>query len=423
MKILFYNHTNRVSGAERVLLNLLAHLDRERFAPVALCPANEDGAELRSMIEERGVECDTSKSIDARFTSRFTDAARALLSIARCAIDVRRRVRGTKPDLIHANSIRAGLVATLATTGMRVPVVWHLHDLLPAHAFSRFVRLVASRSSRTRLLAISEAVRDSFVADDESLAARSRVILNAIDVERFAREAGSPEAMRRELGLANAYPVAGVVGHLAECKNQLGVLDAFANVLAREPRARLVVVGAELFKSGAQSYETRLRERAAQPDLKGRVIFLGNRSDVPVVMSALDLLVVNSEAEPFGLVMLEAMACGTPVIATAAGGVPEIITHNETGWLVPVGDAEALASAIVELSHDADLRRAISIAARLHVEEKFDVNNYMNALESCYEEAAADGNVPHEPARTRVALTPDVYGEGAAGAARRQINL
>lgn len=406
MKILFYNHTSRVGGAEQVLLNLIAHLDRKRFAICALCPADEDGAGLKRMIEERGVRCEATKPNEMRLPSRFVDAARSLVSIIWCAIALRRGVRRAQPDLIHANSIQAGLAATLATLGMRVPVLWHLHDLLPAHMLSRLVRLVASCSPRTRLLAISEAIRDDFVGACERLAARSRVIRDAVDVDRCGRESEAHEEMRRELGLAHAHPVVGIVGHLARCKNQLGVLEAFADVLARTPRARLVVVGTELVDSGAKGYETLLRERAAEPDLTGCVHFIGDRSDVPAVTGALDLLVVNSEVEPFDSVVLEAMTCGVPVIAVAAGGIHEIITHGETGWLVPVGDTEALAAAIVELSYDADLRRAITIRARGGVEERFGMNNYMHELESYYEDLAPDMNARREAVSTRVALSP-----------------
>lgn len=381
MKILFYNHTGQVSGAERLLTTILARLDRRRFAAEVICP---DNGPLAGMVASLGVPCEAIGRMEARFTWRMD---RLLGSLANCygiARELRRRVVASAPDVVHANSIRAGLVATLATAGMSVPVVWHLHDLLPAHALSTGVRAAAALSPRTRLLAISEAVARNFrgvLVGKIKNRPPITTILNAIDIERFRASEAQSRAVREELGLTEARPVLGIVGHLAPSKGQLELLRAFAAVVKEVPDAVLLVVGAALFE---RDYARRLTETARDLGLDGNVRFVGPREDVAAVMRALDVLVVNSWAEPFGLVVLEAMAAGTPVLATAAGGVPEIIRHGETGYLVPPGDQQALAAAILTLTRHPTLRRRLAAQACAEVGARFCFERYMRELEAYY---------------------------------------
>jgi hypothetical protein len=159
MKILFYNHTGQVSGAERVLLMILARLDRRRFDPLVICP--EPGP-LIEMAAALSVPVQAVPDLDARFTWRIGLLLRYLRSFALVIRNLRQRVKQVRPDLIHANSIRAGLVATAATLGLGTTVIWHLHDLLPVHPISAGVRLVAFLCGRTRMIAVSSAVAENF---------------------------------------------------------------------------------------------------------------------------------------------------------------------------------------------------------------------------------------------------------------------
>src|SRR5450432_4089607 len=152
MKILFYNHTGKTSGAERLLLMILSRLDRGRFVPVVVCPGQES---LAKMVSDLGVAVETVAGLEARFTWRFDYLVRYLKSFYQVISQVRRKVISIKPDLIHANSIRSGLVATAATIGLGTTVVWHLHDLLPRHPLSSVIRAFAFLSGRTRMIAVS----------------------------------------------------------------------------------------------------------------------------------------------------------------------------------------------------------------------------------------------------------------------------
>src|SRR5437667_1941607 len=141
MKILFYNHTGTVSGAERVLSMILTHLDRDHYQPVVVCPP---ASRMTALAEEANVRTRALAELKARFTWRLDRVARYLISFASVIQHARRIVIEEGPDIIHANSIRAGLVMSAATIGLGVPVIWHAHDILPRHPLSTAVRLFAA---------------------------------------------------------------------------------------------------------------------------------------------------------------------------------------------------------------------------------------------------------------------------------------
>ncbi|MEK6279121.1 MAG: glycosyltransferase family 4 protein [Acidobacteriota bacterium] len=383
MKILFYNHTGQASGAERLLLMILSRLDRQKFDPVMVCP---DDGPLMQLAAELAMPVETMASLQARFTWRVDRLVGYLRSFLQVIRQFRQKVISIEPDLIHANSIRAGVVATAATVGLRTRVAWHVHDLLPRHPLSTAVRLLAFLSTRTRMIAVSGAVAHNFVGAFSPWKQRVAVILNGIELDKFRPKGNAgngKQDIRSELQLGNADPLIGIVGQLTPRKGQLELLRAFADVWRRVPRAVLLIVGAPLFNRD-EEYAELLKQTASELGIAGRVRLTGPRSDVPAIMRELDLLVVNSSAEPFGLVVVEAMACGTPILAAACGGIPEIIEHGKTGWLVPPRDEQTLAETIVSLSRQPALLGRLAEQGKTHVRSRFSADRYMSELQAFY---------------------------------------
>lgn len=395
MKILFYNHTGRVSGAERLLLMILARIDRECFTPVVVCPEQDSLAALAAKL---GVQVETIAGLEARFTWRVDHLVRYCKSFFQVIRQLRQRVIGANPDLIHANSIRAGLVATAATLGLGTQVVWHLHDLLPRHPLSTLIRLCASCSSRTRMLAVSQAVATNFRGRFSRLMRRRvGVVLNAIDLEKFQPDPAERERVRKELRVRIGDPLIGIVGQITPRKGQLELMCAFDRALTKIPNLLLLVAGAPLFNRDHEYLEAVART-ALKRGIRNSVRLLGARSDIPAIMQSLDLLIVNSRAEPFGLVILEAMACGTPVLAVAVDGIPEIIEHGKNGWLVPPRDEGALARAIVQLSDQPELRARLAEQAKQHVAH-FSADRYLKELQAFYLERGGRTVPNNDPER------------------------
>jgi len=387
MKILFYNHTGQVGGAEGLLLMILARLDRDSFAPVVICP--EQGP-LRERVAELAVPVEMVTGLEARFTWRPDQFLRYLKSFSQVIRQIRQKVIRIKPELIHANSIRAGLVATAATFGLGTRVVWHLHDMLPRHPLSTLIRISASLSARTRMIAVSQAVAENFRGRfSRPMKDRISVILNAIELDKFQPDQTASRTIRRELRLRESDLLLGIVGRLTPSKGQLELLRAFPRVLSQFPDAALVIVGAPQFNR-EHEYLQLLKRTTLELGISKRVRILGARSDVASIMQALDLLVINSSMEAFCLVALEAMASGTPILAAVSGGIPELIEHGMNGWLLPRRDEQTLAAAILEISQQPELRAQLAEQGRQHVNAHFSASHYMNKLQAFYSLECAD---------------------------------
>jgi len=172
------------------------------------------------------------------------------------------------------------------------------------------------------------------------------------------------------------------VGRLTEQKGHTYLLDAFAQVMRVLPAARLLVIGdGELRPT--------LERRATRLGLHGSVIFTGRREDVPRLMMALDVLALPSLWEGFGLVLLEAMAAGKPIVASRVSAIPEIVADGETGLLVPPRDVKALAQALLALLHDPQRATEMGRRGRLRLEQEFTVERMVSQTEAAYEKVRA----------------------------------
>ena len=393
MKILFYNHTGMVSGAERVLLMILDGIDRERYELVVVCPPD---SRMMELANDAGVRTRGLQTLHARFTWRFDLVAQYLFSFYKVIRNARRVVIAEAPAFIHANSIRAGLVMSAATIGLKVPVIWHAHDILPRHPLSTAVRLFAALTLRNHILAVSHAVETRF----RGLLLRPfrqrvpiTVIYNSVDLDRFHPDADRRDHTRRELKLKDGQLAVGIVGQLTPRKGQLELIEAFAEIVPEMPNAILFVVGSALFNRDHE-YGQQLAQTAESVGVADSVRFLGLRDDVPDLVRALDLLVVNSHEEPFGLTVLEGLASGTATIATAVGGTPEMINDGANGLLAEPRSRQALVTALLTMLRDRDLRSRLGALGRRDAVERFSVARFVDDVNSLYRSVSNSYEIP-----------------------------
>jgi glycosyltransferase involved in cell wall biosynthesis len=378
-RILYVNHTGTVSGAEHVLLHMLNALDRNVYEPVVLCPAE---GTLTSLVEAQGIRCIRMPALQARFTANPFKLAKYLCSFASAIAYTRRVIRALAPHGIHANSVRAGITATLATAGSRTPVLWHVQDDLPRHPFSSAVRMLAFLSRRTQIAGVTRTTTARFCGA-LPFGSRAEVLYNGIDLTRFPQRTACEPWLKHELGLRDEDFLCSAIGQINPRKGLDGILNAMHRIANDAPHLHLAIVGAPLFNRDAV-YRDALIERAAQLGLSGRVHFIGPRSDIAAVLRASDLLILNANEEPFGLVLAEAMASGTPVLATRVGGIPEIVTHDQTGTLVPAKDVIALASTLRALIMDPDRLASYIQPAHDYVHTHFSLADFRKALHARY---------------------------------------
>jgi glycosyltransferase involved in cell wall biosynthesis len=388
---------------------ILDRLDRDRFESVVVCP---DKSPMMKMIRTLKVRTRGLQPLEARFTWRLDLVVRYLISFASVIRSARKLVIDEAPDVIHANSIRAGLVMAAATMGLDMPVIWHAHDILPRHPLSTAVRLFAMCTSRNRVLAVSQAVADRFrgvILRPLRRRVPIVVIHNAVDLERFKPNAKSRAEIRGTLGLAEAQPVVGIVGQLTPRKGQMELIEAFASVNSEVKDAVLLIAGAALFNRD-EEYAAQLKGAVGSLGIADRVRFLGPRDDIPKLMQGLDVLVVNSREEPFALTVLEGLSSGIAVLATSVGGTPEMIRHGENGWLVEARDQSALAKAMLTLLANQSLRCQLGCAGRREAIARFSTQRFLSEVEELYRDPLNGGRMPHrnESARNfEVNLSPD----------------
>jgi len=276
--------------------------------------------------------------------------------------------------------LRANLDGLIAARRCRIPVVCHEKG---------FERVGPLERLTSRWIEACICMTEEIEAHCRARHLRARRLLTIYDgIDTAAFAPGGGAAVRRELGIPPDAPLAGIVGHIQDWKGQHLVVEAVARARARFPELRCLLVGG-VHRRGAE-YAERIHERIARPDLAGHVVLTGARHDVPACLDAMDVVIHASVvAEPFGRVLIEAMAIGRPVIAPREGGPLLIVVDGETGLLVPPRDAGALADALLALLADPARRAAMGRAGRARVDAVFDIRHHVRAMEALFDEVLA----------------------------------
>lgn len=383
MKVLYISHTGEMSGAERSLLTLLGGLPPS-ISPLVACPRGR----LAQALEAMNVPVIEISDIKASFRldPHYTPAA--VWEIVRLAAALRRIVRRQGIDLIHANSVRAGLAAGLVHQLGGPPTIVHVRDWLPKSATGNLTRLAIASSSRMVIANSNHTARNFAPRLSKS---RVRVVYNAVDPERFGPASSSQGDARAELGLPVSSQVLGLVAQITPWKGQDDAIRILAELRNAWPNAHLLLVGETKFKNGAARYDnhtfkTSLEDLSRRLGVQDRVHFLGERSDLWRILPALDLLLVPSWTEPFGVSLIEAMALGIPVVATNVGGPAEIIRAGQDGLLLPPRQPHLWASSIAQLLAEPERRRKMGSSGSQRVNSAFSRDNYVNGVLECYAE-------------------------------------
>ena len=362
-RVLFLDHTARLGGGEIALANLVAELARGgEVRPRALL--FEDGP-LVGRLREAG--CPAEVVPLGGLGEARKDAVGGVGMLLRLPAAVgfarrlARRIKADGADLVYCNSLKSDVLGGLAARLAGVPCVWHVRDRVESDYLPRRVVPVFRRLCRL--------VPHGVAANSEHTMATLRLPASKVRRVLYSGVVPPIDPPAEPPG----PPVVGIVGRLAPWKGQHVFLDAMALVRREVPEARFRLVGSALF--GENDYEASLRRRAAEADLAGGVEFAGFEADVWAALAAMAVVVhASTTPEPFGQVVVEAMAAGRPVVATDAGGVRETVVNGVTGLLVPTGDAPATAAAVTRLLRDPALRRRLAAAGRDRAVGRFHVS-------------------------------------------------
>jgi glycosyltransferase involved in cell wall biosynthesis len=384
MRVLYVNQTSQVSGAEHSLLTLLNGI-RGEVEQLVATPAGE----LTDELDAADFNWAPIRGTVASFRPHPVHTTKGLADIGFSALQVRRLVAAAKPDLVYANTTRASLLALLARDRSGPPTIAHIRDRAPDGRFSRAVfELIGHRADA--VVATSHYVADQF--DEIELRRPVEVIYDPIDLAHFDPEKVDGPATRRALGLSEDTVVFSLVAQITPLKGQDTAIRAVAELAAEGLDVALLLVGSVKFASpGTQldnvAFGSELHDLTAQLEAGNVVHFLGERSDVPDLIAASDLVLMPFWRDAFGRVSPEAMSLGVPVVASEVGGPAETVRDGIDGVLLPPRDPSAWARTLGELARDRERRRELAQNA-LRRAQDFSVDSHVGEMLALYRRLA-----------------------------------
>jgi glycosyltransferase involved in cell wall biosynthesis len=364
-------------GAEQLLVTLAASIDKRRY-DLRVCS-------LHGLDEESPVV----RALRARNVPIYTVPG-ATWHDPRHVAHVASLLRKHHIDIVHAHLPYATTIGILAGAITRRPVVVTMHSVRDARrslgGLKQMVQVETLRRGARVIIACAPEVGADALQRLRLPAHKLVVIPNGIDTRALASvDPRVAWSCRCDLLGAHAGPLVVTVGNLVPAKGHEQLVEATEQLLVRFPEARVVIVGR------AGHNETTVRDRITALGLKERVLLAGQRSDVPAVLAAADLFVLPSLWEGLPLAMLEAMAAGTPVVASAVGGVAGVLEDRVSGRLVPAADARALALAMIEMLSLPESAQQMARRAREHVQATYGAEVWAGRLQAIYEGVVTDG--------------------------------
>ena len=371
MRVLHVIRATGMAGAETHLLALLGGLRaRGLDAQLALLTTRDQPLhDYRELLRQRGIPLHT-------FAMRGHLEPKLLLRL-------RALMQELRPSLVHTHLFHADLYGALAARWAQVPAL-----VSSRHNDNAFRRRQPWRGLNRRLwrmtdagIAISQAVADFVVEVENAPRDKLRVIHYGLQWQPSpnAERQALRRSMRTQLGFAQTQPLLAMACRLIEQKGVSDALQAFAGTRSEFPEARLLIAGDGPLRA-------QLESEATQAGLTGSVRFLGWRDDVPQLLVACDLFLMPSLWEGFGLVLLEAMAQGLPLVASRVSAIPEIVVAGETGLLAPPRDVPALREALLTLLRDPPLARHMGLMGMERLETHFSEQRMLDATVALYHE-------------------------------------
>lgn len=371
-RVLFLIGQLGIGGSEGQLRLLLGHLDRDAWEAHVVVYHPSPNADHVSQLHEIGVGI---SSMPESFRGPFGKL------VFTCRI-----ARQIRPDVIHSWTVHDNPYAAWAGRMSGTTVRWgslRSSTLLPGfQSLPRWYQRHALRSVQ-KIIVNSEALGRELQGHGLSRE-RMLVLRNCVEARReTAQQKAAPDLA--ELGVEAGHPVFGCVGNIRRVKNQALFVRAMARVAGDHPEARGVIIGETL--KGEETTRLELEEAIDRLGLAGKIALVGFRRDVPEILRGLVALCMTSDSEGMPNVVLEAMAAGVPVIATAVGGVPDVVRDGVTGILVDVGDEEAVAEAMRRVLEAPDTTRRMAEAGKQFALEALGCTAMVEKLERAYEEA------------------------------------
>ncbi len=366
VKILYLDSGIGLAGGQICLVEILKLLDCSRFKPIVMSPP---GSLLRSQCSDLSVDWIALSFESTHLTSRHHSLGGKILDVV-CSgysiFHIAQLVTKLNISIVHANTFKTALVAGLAATISRTPLVFHDHVILTHAVYDRFVWNAA-----TRIIASSQAIASKY---PERYRSKVKVIHPGVSSDILLTNL--------DRGCCSAI---GYMGRISREKGIHLLIESMVSIVSQVPTARLLIAGSP-FTRQDEIYFEEVQKRAQELSIEKNVEFTGYVTDIGDFLARCCLLVVPSLTEGFGRVIIEAMLFGLPVVAFKVGGPSEIIEDGKTGLLVEPYDTEELAQAIIKLLSDRDVAEHMGQRAQEVAKERFSSKRMVESIMQVYEE-------------------------------------
>jgi glycosyltransferase involved in cell wall biosynthesis len=383
-RILFIDHTSVLGGGELALLALVRTIDSSLHQPKVLVFSNGPLAEEMQTLADTVVLTLPDELLGAKRTSMRVQRlpVKEVVMAIRFLYQLRKQVRLIKPDLIHTNSLKSNLLGGIVARLCGIPVVWHVRD--------RIHQDYLPRPAVFLIRALCKIIPNAIIANSASTLAtlglpdtpRAVAISSGMDLLPFIASGKGSETIGQATALGHVVNIA-MIGRLASWKGQEVFLRAAAKVHEDFPLTHYYIVGCAMF--GDTDQERVLRDLVATLHMTEYTTFMGFQRDIPAVIGRMHLIVHASIIpEPFGQVIVQGMAAGKPVIASAGGGASEIIEHGVTGFLTSRGDHDELARTINKILAAPDESELIAAEGQRRAISLYEATSTTRSVEQVY---------------------------------------
>jgi glycosyltransferase involved in cell wall biosynthesis len=362
-RVLYVNSWSSAHGGSSTsLIDIVAGIDRRRFDPLVLCPERGD---LPDRLKDLAIP------VVIHPLSRWNrDEFLNFLAEVPWYLKLLRRER---VDIVHGNTSASRRSVLQAASVLGLPYIQHVRNPVRPPIAQYGFRLAHRIITNSNAVAVE-------LRSDRRFAHKTLTIHNGVDLSRYEAN----DDRRAELS-AGDRPIIGVVGQLVPRKGIATAIRAMPDILRRIPNALLVIVGCAPPNEG--EYEAECRDLVKKTQLESAVYFAGYRRDVPAWMRTFNVFALPTTSEPFGKVVIEAMAASRPVVVTRVGGIPEIVSDPALGTLVAPDDPGALSREILRYLTDTNLATSVGARAAVHVRATFGVRGMIDKIEDVYREA------------------------------------
>ena len=381
IKVLFINHVSSEmgGGAERVLYDILSNIDKNRITPVLLCPKIPDGSDFNNI--KNSITCYEIDFGKLTFKSKLKGIFAIFLKLIILSQKICKIIKKENINLIYANSLISGFFSLLPSLILNKNLIYHEHGLPILRRGSLWHKcfpLITKKSSK--IIAISGAVKQAL--QNEGVDGKKiEIIYNGIILANSNTH--KKIDFKKQFNISPEEKVVGKVAHFLPWKGHMTFLKSIPLVLRDFSNVKFIIVGGG--RAGDEPYYKKLQSYVKEADIEKSVVFTGYRNDAIEIMKEFEILVHASEAEPFGLIFLEAMMLGKPIIATNAGAAPEIIIEKENGLLFQPGNHLMLAQCILRLLKDPEKCLQMGIKGRELAQKKFTLRAQVEKIQALLE--------------------------------------